>query len=145
MSEERQVRTYEGLFLFPQSAISDLGGAVDHVHQLLERAEAEILALSKWDERRLAYDVKGNKRGLFLLAYFRAPTDRLVEFERGRNLSELLLRSMVTRTDHLTEEQILATDDRQALGDEIKLREKERATAAEDEAASAAATSDASV
>ena len=42
--------TYEGLFLFPQSAASDMQAAVDHVTSILDRADAEVIALSKWEE-----------------------------------------------------------------------------------------------
>ena len=122
MSQEINIRLYEGLFLFPQSATADLRAAVDHVQELLSRADAEVLSLSKWDERRLAYDVEGNKRGLYLLTYFKAPTDKLAGLDRDCNLSEQLLRAMIIRADHITEERIAANDGTQALEDEIKLR-----------------------
>ena len=34
---------------------------------LLDRAEAEVVSLRKWDERRLAYAIKGQKRGLYII------------------------------------------------------------------------------
>ena len=67
-----RTRPYEGMFLFPQSATADLQGAVDHVKEILGRSGAEILSIAKWDERRLAYDIKGNKRGVYFLVYFSA-------------------------------------------------------------------------
>lgn len=120
---EQRIQAYEGLFLFPQSA--DLGGAAEHVKELLARVDAEILSLSKWDERRLAYDIAGNKRGLYLLAYFKAPADRMAELERVSNLSERLLRSLVIRADHVSEETMRSTEGQQALDDEIALRRQE--------------------
>jgi len=30
--------------------------------------------MRKWDERRLAYEIKKQKRGLYILCYFKAPT-----------------------------------------------------------------------
>ena len=60
---------YEGLFLLPQSAGSDLGGAAELVKGLLDKVNAEIISFKKWDERRLAYKIKGNKRGLYFLCY----------------------------------------------------------------------------
>ena len=116
-------RIYEGLFLFPQSAVGDMQGAVDHVNSILNRAEAEVLALSKWDERRLAYDIKGNKRGVYFLAYFKAGHDKLAGIERDCNLSEQLLRALVTRADHIPQELIEGSEGRDQLADEIKMRE----------------------
>ena len=119
---ESNTSIYEGLFLFPQSASSNMQQAVDHVNYLLERADSKILAFSKWDERRLAYDVEGNKRGVYFLVYFEADRDRLSDLERDCNLSEELLRSMITRAEHVPEELIEGSEGRTELQDEIKLR-----------------------
>lgn len=120
-----QTNIYEGLFLFPHAATGNLQAAVDHVKELLNRADAKVVSFRKWDERRLAYEIKGNKRGVYFLVYFQAPTQRIQDLERACNLSEQLLRTMFTRADHLTEEQIAAADGMKELHDEIKVRGSE--------------------
>ncbi len=120
-----QVKCYEGLFLFPQTAASDLQSAVDHLKEILARAEVKIISLRKWDERRLAFEIKRNRRGLFFLVYFEAPPNALAHIERDCNLSEQVLRSMVIRAEHLTREQMEAADGQTELADEIKLRDTE--------------------
>lgn len=119
---------YEGFFLFPQAAAAELQGAADHIKDLLARAEAEIISFAKWDERRLAYEIKGNKRGIYFLVYFKTQGSKLVGLERDCNLSEQLLRFMVTRADLITEETIQAADGQQKLADEISLRGEKSAT-----------------
>ena len=114
---------YEGLFLFPQSAVSNMQAAVDHVNSILDRAGAEVLAFSKWEERRLAYDIKGNKRGVYFLTYFKVEHDKLAMIERDSNLSEQLLRSLVTRAEHVPAEVIEGSEGRSQIADEIKLRD----------------------
>ncbi len=121
---------YEAMFLFPPAAGANLQAAVDHINGILNRANAEIISFRKWDERRLAYEIKGNKRGIYFLVYFRAASDKLAGIERDCNLSEQLLRSMVTRADHVTPEQMEAAEGRTELADEIKLREQEEQQAA---------------
>lgn len=121
MSEIR-INTYEALFLFPQSASADLQAAVGHVEEIMSRNKADIIALRKWDERRLAYDIKGNKRGVYFLAYFKADARNLEGIDRDCRLSERLLRSLVTRADHVPAEEIAAHEGRQQLADEINLR-----------------------
>jgi ribosomal protein S6 len=123
MAEARS-NVYEGLFLFPSSATGNLREVVDHLNEIFARAEAEILAMSKWGERPLAYSIKNSKRGLYILTYFRAPATRMANIERDCNLSELVLRFLITRADHLTEEQMRATDARESLQTEMKLREE---------------------
>ena len=122
-----QVKCYEGLFLFPQSAASDLQSAVDHLKEILARAKVKIISLRKWDERRLAFEIKKNRRGLFFLVYFEAPPNALAHIERDCNLSEQVLRSMVIRAEHLTREQMEAADGQIELADEIKLRDTKEA------------------
>lgn len=121
MTETRTAQ-YEGMFLFPQSAIADLNGTVESIKQLLTSHGAVIASITKWDERRLAYDIQGNKRGLYILAYFTAPTAALKEIERACNLNERLLRSLVTRADHLTSEQMNDAEGQAKLAMEMKLR-----------------------
>lgn len=134
-----RIYTYQGLFLFPQSAVSDLQAASDHVLEILHRANAEIISFKKWDERRLAYEVKGNKRGLYFMTYFKAHANKLAGLERDCNLSERLLRAMITRADHITPELIQANEGRSQLADEIKLRASQPAAAAPEPAAVAVA------
>jgi len=124
-------RMYEGMFLFPQNAISDMQKASDHVLALLERSDAELVSFKKWDDRRLAFEIKGNKRGVYFLSFFRCEPSRLSELERNCNLSEQVLRSLVVRADHLNAEDIEAAEGRTALADEIKLRTEQSASASE--------------
>ena len=114
--------TYEGLFLLPQAAGSDLSNAADLVKSLLEKVGAEIIAFSKWDERRLAYEIKGNKRGVFFLCYFKLAGDQMAALERHCLLSEDLLRFMLTRADQVNAELIETAEGRDALKEEIAVR-----------------------
>jgi small subunit ribosomal protein S6 len=118
------------MFLVSQAVAADLGGAVQHIKEILARGHAEIIALRKWDERRLAYEIAGQKRGLYILVYFSAPNDQLAHIERDCNLSEKILRSMVLRCDHLTTEEMQAADGQRELETEIKLRSERPATPA---------------
>ncbi len=129
---QTNVHPYEGLFLFPQSAVTDLQGAVDHLKDILGRGEAKIISLRKWDERRLAYEIKGNKRGTYFLVYFMGRADQMTTIERMCNLSEQLLRSIIIRADHVSPEQMKAADGQAQLEDEIKRQSRESAPAAPD-------------
>lgn len=114
--------TYEAMFLISQAVAADLSGAVAHINELLARAHAEVIAMRKWDERRLAYEIKKQKRGLYILCYFKAPNTSISHLERDCNLSEKVMRVMILRADHLTEDEMRAADGRDALETEAKLR-----------------------
>ena len=125
----KRTYTYEAMFLLSQAVAADLGGAVDHVKEIMARGHAEIIAMKKWDDRRLAYEIKGQKRGVYILAYFTAPNDKLGHIERDCNLSEKILRTLITRADHLTMEEMQSADDRKGLEIEAKMRGEKPATA----------------
>ena len=128
---DNEKRIYEGMFLFPQASLSNMQEASDHIHALLSRVEADVVSFKKWDDRRLAYEIKGNKRGVYFLCYFNCDPTQIEVFERLCNQSESLLRFLVTRADHINTEEIEAADGRESLADEIKLREEQAASAKE--------------
>lgn len=100
-------KLYEGLFLMSQSAISaGLGSATDIVRGMLDRVECEVLSLSKWEERKLAYPIAGQKRGTYLITLFKVKPTQIVNIERDCNLSEEVLRVMMTRADHMGETEL---------------------------------------
>ena len=95
---------YEGLFLLSQeAAASSLTEVAEHLTELLGRIDAEVEVIRKWDDRRLAYPIDGQKRGTYLLAYFKAQPTKLTSFERACNLSDLLARALVIKAEHIGE------------------------------------------
>ena len=130
---------YEAMFLLGQAVAADLGGAVAHINEVLARGHAEVVALKKWDERRLAYEIKGQKRGTYILAYFKAEAKNLAHIERDCNLSEKIMRTLIVRADQYTPEEIASFDGRKELEVEIKLRGERAAQTATESAAPAAA------
>ena len=113
---------YEAMFLIGQATATDLASVITHIEELLGRAEAKLVSMAKWDERRLAYEIDKQKRGLYIIAYFEAPAKNMAQFDRDCQLSETIMRVLVTRADHLTLEEMQAADDRDALMSEAKLR-----------------------
>lgn len=117
-----RVNYYEGMFLLSQAVAADLANAISHIRQIIEKAGGSIVSMRKWDERKLAYEIDKQKRAYYLLVYFQAPGVRLHEIERSCNLSELILRNLIVRADHMTLEQMQAADAIKELEAEAKLR-----------------------
>ncbi len=91
---------YECLFLLDTNRVAgDIPAAAKQIHTVLERNQAEVLASRPWDERRLAYPVKGHKKGLYYLTYFRTDAKNLFNIERDFALTEMVLRQMVLHVD----------------------------------------------
>lgn len=125
---ETRVGIYEAMFLANQAAAASFGDLIAHINNLLSRANAEVIAMKKWDERRLAYEIDKQKRGVYILAYISCPTDMVARLERDVQISDQLLRVLITSADHLSDEEIGIHDDRAGLDTEAKLRAEQGET-----------------
>lgn len=126
---KKRMYNYEAMFLLSQATAAAFGDAITHINEILARGHAEIIAMKKWDERRLAFEVDGQKRGVYILTYFRAPGPDVAHIERDCNLSEKIMRVLILRADHLTDEEMKSFDARKELEIEAKMR-SERGPAA---------------
>src|SRR5215475_8565468 len=91
---------YECMFLLdPNKVANDMPSAAKALHTLIERNHGEILASRPWDERRLAYPIKGHKKGQYYLTYFRTEGKNLVNMERDFSLNEMILRFLILNID----------------------------------------------
>src|SRR5882672_3542753 len=76
------IQNYECLFLLDTTKTSgNVDGAKAQLHATLEKYGAEILASRPWDDRRLAYPIKGQKKGLYFLIFFKADSLKITEME----------------------------------------------------------------
>ena len=121
---------YEAMFLISQGEAVDLAGVVDHITDCLTRHGAELISMRKWDERRLAYEIDKQRRGVYLLAYFSCEGPDIGNIERDLTLSERVMRHMFIRADHITMDEMQALDARDELAIEAKLRAARAAEAA---------------
>jgi small subunit ribosomal protein S6 len=100
-------KLYEIMFLIDSAeAAKDWDGIIELVTKMLNKIDAQILSLKKWDERPLAYSIKRCGRGTYILAYFKADGRKITELERDVLLSERVMRALILKTEHLTEEDI---------------------------------------
>ncbi len=73
----------------------------DAVAGLFTKHEAKVLSNRRWDERRLAYPIKGQQRATYLLLYFAADTQTLPSIRRELEFSESMLRYMITECEEV--------------------------------------------
>ena len=100
------MRQYEAMFIFEPTFGSDPRNVEQELQRIMERAGAEIITWGKWDERKLAYEIGRNKRGLYVLAFLRVDPERTVGIERDCRLAENILRVLITRADDISRERM---------------------------------------
>ena len=101
---------YEAMFLLGPSGATEPQAALDLCRGFIERHGGKIKVLKKWDERKLAYEVNGQKRGTYIISYFTAAGNAVGPLERDVKLSEDVLRVLVTKADHLNEQEMNAVE-----------------------------------
>jgi small subunit ribosomal protein S6 len=70
----------------------------------LTKHKAEILSAKRWDERKLAYEIKKQKRATYFLVYFKAPPGNIDALNREFTLTEPVLRSLVLQVESVPAE-----------------------------------------
>lgn len=87
------MRTYESIvILHPELAGDELTATVEKITGLLEEQQAEILKVDNWGTRKLAYLVKKQARGTYVLLVFNAAAEVIAEYERRLRLDEKVIK-----------------------------------------------------
>lgn len=96
-------KLYEAMFLVDSNlAASDWDGVLATIKNILSRAQAEIVSLKKWGDRRLAYEINHKSKGTYILCYFRTDGYRIQEIERNVQLSERIMRVLIVNAENRT-------------------------------------------
>lgn len=114
-------RRYEAMFLVDSGLAAKEWDTVEATLKgFFEKHGARVLSAGKWDERRLAFPIKGFKRATYWLAYVEAPTSAVDDIRRDATLSETVLRCMVLSLDNSEEipEDVSTRRSTVALGDD---------------------------
>ena len=128
-------KLYEGMFLIDSArAGADWDGIIAAIRTILEKAEAEIDSITKWDDRKLAYDIKGKSRGTYILSYFRVDGERIQDIEKSVRLSEKIMRVLILSTEGLRPEDIEKDTPATKVEKEKEKRKVAKEAAKEDEA-----------
>ena len=85
---------YEGLFLLDMEAKPEPGHE-EYLLDLLKKGGASVVSTDRWGERKLAYEIKRKRRGLYFLIHFEAPGTAVAEIRRACKISEFVLREMI--------------------------------------------------
>lgn len=118
---------YDCFFLFDSNKYNrDPGGVAGNVQKLIESLGGEILASRLWEERKLAFPIKGQSKGTYWITYFRMDTSRMTEFNRACRLDENIMRFLVITVDERLVDTLVA----HALGKVTETRPLEAAAVA---------------
>src|SRR5256885_144261 len=92
------MRDYEVLYIVRADLDDDkVQDAVKRVNTLIERSGGTIERTNLWGKRKLAYEVKHQKEGAYVLQDFQLEPSRVPELESSLKITEEVLRHLVVR------------------------------------------------
>jgi small subunit ribosomal protein S6 len=92
------LRDYEVLYIVRADLDDDkVQDVVKRVNTLIERSGGTPEHTSLWGKRKLAYEVKHQKDGSYVLQDFRIGQDRIPELESALKITEEVLRHLIVR------------------------------------------------
>ena len=95
-------RIYEAMFLLDSREVKKDAAAVEQkIAGILEKNGAKVVVARRWDERKLAFEVRGQKRATYYLAYFECPPDRITLIRREFVLTESILRALLLAVESI--------------------------------------------
>ncbi|MSR74716.1 MAG: 30S ribosomal protein S6 [Planctomycetes bacterium] len=91
---------YEGMFVLHNSKVNaENGGGTQLVTGLIQKHHGQPVKVDLWDERKLAYPIKDQKRATYILAHFEAPPTSVAGLSHAVNISEDVMRALVVRVE----------------------------------------------
>ena len=100
---------YEGMFILDSNRYGrNPESVVGQIPKMIEDADGQLLVSRLWEERRLAYPIKGHRKGTYWLAYFRADGKELAGLERKCRLSDSILRALFLKVDPRVVDAVIA-------------------------------------
>lgn len=110
---------YESVLIARQ----DLGAAqvntlVSELSDVIKSEGGEVVRVDNWGLKNLAYRIKKNRKGYYVLLDIVAPANAISEYERRIRLNEDVIRYMTVRVDEFNNE--VASDEEVAAIDEAQ-------------------------
>ena len=94
------MRRYELMLIIRPDAPDEKAAAViDRTTRYVVAGGGQIIKVAPWGRRRLAYPIDRHREGSYHIVVFEAPAEAISELERSLQITEEVLRYLVTRSE----------------------------------------------
>lgn len=94
------MRDYEMVFIIhPEIDGDEAEGVIDGVKDLITRNEGKVTKVESWGLRKLAYPIKKQQEGRYVLMEFDLEPQNISEIERVLKLTEPVIRHLIIRLE----------------------------------------------
>lgn len=91
---------YENIVILNASLTDeDIETAAGKIKDLITTAGGEILKTDNWGRKKLAYEIKKQKKGLYILFLFKSPAPLIKKLEDYYKVSDNVIKHMIIKFD----------------------------------------------
>ncbi len=128
------VNIYEGMFILDSNRFGrDPEMVSGQIPAMIEKLGGEMLVSRLWEDRRLAFPIKGQRKGAYWLTYFRLDGSRLSELKRQCLITDDILRSLLLKVEPRIADALVAHALSAPAAAQVAEETKEAATDEKDE------------
>jgi small subunit ribosomal protein S6 len=94
------LREYETIYILSPNTLNDKVGEVnDRVKTIIEERGGKVIKVDNWGKRRLAYEIRAERKGIYLYWQYLGNPDIVAEFERNMRMLDSVMRYMTVKVD----------------------------------------------
>ena len=95
---------YESVLIARQDlGASQVSGIVEDLTNVLKKEGGEVVRVDNWGLKNLAYRIKKNRKGHYVLLNISAPATAIAEFERVMRVNEDIIRYMTVKVEDFSD------------------------------------------
>ena len=102
---------YESVLIARQDlGVSQVNSLVSDLSDVIKSEGGEVVKVDNWGLKNLAYRIKKNRKGYYVLLNITAPAKAVSEYERRIRLNEDIIRYMTVKVDEFNNETVSDED-----------------------------------
>ena len=102
---------YESVLIARQDlGASQVSNIVSDLSDIIKKEGGEVVRVDNWGLKNLAYRIKKNRKGHYVVMNIAAPDSSNAEFERIMRFNEDIIRYMTVKVDEFSEDSSASND-----------------------------------
>ncbi len=94
------MRSYELAIIFdPSLEEEEIEKELSKNTSLIEKEKCKVSKVDRWGTRKLAYPIKSQENGYYVIVYFEGNSSIITEIDRINKINDKILRHMIVKSD----------------------------------------------
>lgn len=108
---------YESLFIIrPSLTDEETTALINKMKGVAEKSGAQMMRAENWGRKKLAYEVKRERKGTYAFFYFKGPGPVVGELERAYRLEDSIIKFLTVRLEEEPAPPRAASETQEAAG-----------------------------